>query len=115
MLIITNAFSLSMLDGNFSCKRFEKITQQEAAQCFNEYRNNYDSYIGHKDTGSIVADMLGYFGTLWDSTRRSYVDKDGDFILVAQYSGTRLPEGSTTLPQGAKIEFWLVQEQRLLY
>jgi hypothetical protein len=31
----------------------------------------------------------------------------GDRVLVGQYSGTRLPEGATTLPEGATIR-WLV-------
>jgi hypothetical protein len=29
----------------------------------------------------------------------------GDVLFVAQYSGPRLPEGATSLPDGAKIEF----------
>jgi hypothetical protein len=29
-------------------------------------------------------------------------------MLVAQYTGPRLPEGATTLPPGAKIRFILV-------
>ena len=31
-------------------------------------------------------------------------------MLVAQYSGPRLPEGATALPAGARIEFWLVHD-----
>jgi hypothetical protein len=31
----------------------------------------------------------------------------GDRVLVGQYSGPRLPEGTTTLPEGATIK-WLV-------
>jgi len=30
-------------------------------------------------------------------------------MVVAQYMGPRLPEGATTLPEGAKIEFWKVE------
>lgn len=32
----------------------------------------------------------------------------GVLILVGQYIGPRLPEGATTLPEGASIEWWTV-------
>ncbi len=32
-----------------------------------------------------------------------------DTVIVCQYTGTRLPEGSTQLPEGAKIEPYIVQ------
>lgn len=33
----------------------------------------------------------------------------GDVALVAQYTGPRLPEGTTSLPEGAKLEWWLIE------
>lgn len=33
---------------------------------------------------------------------------DNDWLLVAQYAVPRMPEGATTLPDGASIQFWVV-------
>lgn len=32
----------------------------------------------------------------------------GSLALIGQYTGPRLPEGATTLPEGAKIEWWVL-------
>jgi len=33
----------------------------------------------------------------------------GDKAVVAQYIGPRLPEGATSLPEGSKVEFFLLK------
>ena len=33
---------------------------------------------------------------------------DSASLIVAQYRGPRLPEGATSLPAGASIEFWQI-------
>jgi hypothetical protein len=43
-------------------------------------------------------------------TNRATVSlKKGDTVVVGQYRGSRLPEGATTLPEGATIQWlWVV-------
>lgn len=63
------------------------------------------SVVGHADTAAVIADDLG---TEINTDRRSVKLATGDKILVAQYSGPRLPEGATSLSAGASIGYWLV-------
>ena len=42
------------------------------------------------------------------TNRINVVLKPGDNVIVAQYIGPRLPEGTTTLPAGARVEFFKV-------
>ncbi|MBI2642124.1 MAG: hypothetical protein HYW96_00935 [Candidatus Wildermuthbacteria bacterium] len=56
--------------------------------------------------------MLAPLGVNLPPGQRGQVDWmrwiDGYPILVAQYVGSRLPEGATTLPTGARIIWFLV-------
>lgn len=65
-----------------------------------------ESVIGHADTARIVSDILG---VELPANRATVKLQPGEKMIVAQYSGPRLPEGATTLPEGAKIEFVLVE------
>ena len=112
MIYIANAFSVQMLDRD-SCPdlgrpvEFVPCSASFAREHLDE-EGPWVGAIGHADTAAIAAGQLGLqpeqvFG------RVSVSFKDGDTLLLAQYRGPRLPEGSTTLPEGAKIEWWLVQ------
>lgn len=58
------------------------------------------SYIGHADIARIVGLPM--------NRETCPPLKAGEQFLVAQYVGPRLPEGATSLPEGAKIEYrWL--------
>ena len=65
-----------------------------------------ESVIGHADTARIVSGMLGIELPV---NRANVKLACGEKMIVAQYSGPRLPEGATVLPEGAKIEFVLVE------
>ena len=58
------------------------------------------SCVGHPDTASV----LGV-----ECNRVSISLEPGDVLYVAQLQGGRLPEGSTTLPEGFHFEFFLVE------
>lgn len=58
------------------------------------------SCVGHPDTASV----LGV-----ECNRVSISLKPGDVLYVAQLQGGRLPEGSTTLPEGYSFEFFRVE------
>lgn len=64
------------------------------------------SAVGHKETASILSEM---FGVDVPFARKTVLMDPGDAAIVAQYIGPRLPEGATTLPKGASIEFRLVE------
>jgi len=91
-----------MLTGN-SVVRFTQITIEQAREILS---GNLESFIGHTDTANVLSSLLGIPIAV---NRASFTAQQGEQFIVAQFSGPRLPEGSTTLPEGAKIIFWLVE------
>ena len=97
-MFITNAFSINMLQ-NSAQINFIKISRNTAK----ELSRFAVSAIGHEDTARAVSIMMD---TEFQQNRISLEFKGS--LLVAQYRGPRLEEGTTTLPEESKIEFWLV-------
>lgn len=102
-MIITNAFSLNMLDANgtvhVEVTRLSRI--EEVLIILLE--SGYTSAIGHADTAVVFASVLGVAVPF---NRATVTLNRGDEAIVGQYRGPRLPEGATSLPEGASIE-WL--------
>ena len=98
-MYILNAFSLGMLvgDANVAVREVSRAMAASLAA-------NCPSAVGHADTAAVFSNVLG--GAV-PCNRATVVLKDGDLALVGQYSGPRLPEGATSLPEGATIK-WLV-------
>lgn len=89
-MYILNAFSLQMLKV-FPCSvKVEEVDTLPAG---------LDSAIGHADTAAV----LGY-----PMNRVNVSLNPGDVAYVAQLQGGRLPEGSTTLPEGFSFKFMKV-------
>lgn len=70
----------------------------------------YDAYvtesgIGHADTAALVSGILGREVPM---NRVSLAWTPGTIILGALYTGPRLPEGTTVLPEGASLSFYVV-------
>lgn len=86
-MYLLNAFSLQMVTGFPVNVKFEEVT---------ELPRGLVSAIGHQDT----ANVLGV-----DMKRINVVLNAGDIFYVAQLQGGRLPEGSTTLPEGYSFRF----------
>lgn len=63
------------------------------------------SAVGHADTATLLGQELE---REVPANRVSISLEPGDVLLVGQYVGPRLPEGATTLPEGATIEWWVV-------
>jgi len=109
-MIITNAFSLSMLCESrvVDCR---KLDQTEATQAAREARATWDiggefvSAVGHADTAALFSRLLG---VEIEPNRQSIVLRPGSMLLVGQYTGPRLPQGATELPAGATIDWWCV-------
>jgi len=68
--------------------------------------NNCESCIGHADTANVLSNLLQ---NEIPCNRVTVQLKQNEKCIVAQYIGPRLPEGSLRLPEGSKIEFFLVK------
>ena len=98
-MYILNAFSLNMVVGDADVS-VREISPTMAASL----AANCPSAVGHADTAAVFSSVLG---VPVPCNRATVALKDGDVALVGQYSGPRLPEGATSLPEGAAIK-WLV-------
>lgn len=97
--ILANAFSISMLPMEaMNFIRVKKINP-------NDIPADVESAIGHEDTARVVSGILGFDVK---PNRVSIKLSENDVLYVAQYTGPRLPEGATTLPEGASLEFFEV-------
>ena len=111
-LLVSNAFSINMLNAETSsindscyCYRFDSVTIEQAQQVLKSIGGRYRCCIGHVDTAQLVGNQLG----LELAANRETVSlAPHGVMLVAQYTGPRLPEGTSTLPEGASISYWLV-------
>lgn len=108
MNIITNAFSLNMLDTIEAQITATQIPLERAQMLVKTFE--YESAVGHTDTASVFSDQLGQTIPTNRVSVQLTLTKlyDKHSLLVGQYSGPRLPEGATKLPEGAKIQWWNV-------
>ena len=98
-MFLLNAFSLNMLAGNADVH-----VREVSLDTARNLARVCGSAVGHADTAAVFADVLGINVP---TNRVSVTLEDGDTALVGQYSGPRLPEGATKLPEGATIK-WVV-------
>jgi len=99
---LLNAFSLNMLPSATPCTIQVKPVGLIEAQAL---AATTTSAVGHADTATVFASVLG---VPVPCARVNVALKVGDTALVGQYRGPRLPEGATTLPTGATIEWVIV-------
>ena len=100
-MFILNAFSLNMLVGNADIS-VREVSQNVAACLAADCTST--SAVGHADTAAVFSHVLG---VEIPCNRATVALKPGDVALVGQYSGPRLSEGATSLPEGATIK-WVV-------
>lgn len=99
---LLNALSLNMIAAFPVSIHVVELTLDEARQWLNR---GFQSAVGHADTAAVFASVLGFDVPCVRSTVTLQLN---DQSIVGQYSGPRLPEGATTLPEGAKIRWLLV-------
>lgn len=99
---LLNAFSLNMLGPEDYFLRVRPLSKEEASYL----AADAVSAVGHQDTAVIFAAELG---VPVPCDRRTVALNRGDQAIVGQYIGPRLPEGATTLPEGAQIAWRLVE------
>lgn len=102
---LLNAFSLNMFAAFPAQMSVREISLEEARALA---KAGLESAVGHADTANVFASQLG---TEVPANRVTVSLAKGDVCLVGQYRGPRLPEGATVLPEGATIQ-WLVVEVR---
>jgi hypothetical protein len=88
MIYVGNAFSLGMVSRDQLGQ--VRMTPCEAPDLVRG-SGGYVSCVGHADTAAVLGVPMN---------RISVTLKTGDTLYVAQLRGGRLPEGSTTLPEG---------------
>mgnify|MGYP001028647096 CR=1 FL=1 len=87
---LLNAFSLQMLKGDATVRFTEVDSLPEGLT----------SAIGHADTARVLGVPMN---------RVNVTLQKGDVAYVAQLQGGRLPEGSTTLPEGFTFKYVKVE------
>ena len=93
MKYISNAFSLQMLDISTAVSlSVTPVTESE----FESVKDSAESVVGHSDTAAVLGVSFN---------RANLQLKSGDELYVAQLVGGRLPEGSTTLPEGFAFKY----------
>ena len=99
---VLNAFSANMIQFPASVN-FTEVALEEVVKLLG---NEVDSAVGHADTAAVFSNLLGL---KVEAKRQTVTLAKGETAILGQYSGPRLPEGATELPDGAKI-VWLKVE-----
>lgn len=107
---ICNAFSLNMLVAEAveaGCRiHIQAVSLEHAAELAGS--QGPVSAVGHVPTAAIFERQLGIPVPM---NRATVALQAGDRVLVGQYSGPRLEEGTTELPEGAAIKWIVVSVQ----
>lgn len=90
MAYLLNAFSLQMIDVPCNVK-FTEVSKLPSG---------LTSAVGHQDTANVLGVEMNRINV--------HINK-GETAYVAQLQGGRLPEGSTTLPDGFSFKFIKVE------
>lgn len=96
---LSNAFSLQMLKDDATVQ-VSTVSKKEVPW------DKVVSVVGHADTAKVLGVQC---------QRTSITLKAGDVLYVAQLTGGRLPEGTTTLPEGFSFKFMKVEIFRPLH
>ena len=105
-VVIANAFSLNMLTLEVGitnlqvCPASPDVIREEIAEA-----GGFTSIVGHADTAAIFSSLLGLEVPC---NRATFTLEEDHVLFVGQYKGPRLPEGATSLPEGASVEWAMV-------
>lgn len=103
MIYLGNAFSLGMLPEGMVAR--VRVVPVDVAAVRWELKKGFESAVGHQSTADVFADILDVPVTM---KRLSVKLNTFDTLIVGQYSGPRLAEGVTKLPEGAEIQWFVV-------
>lgn len=99
MIYLANSFSLQMLNMD---KVNSIIVSPISLEEVKGLLTNFVSAVGHADTATVLSSTLGINIPM---NRVNISLTPGDVLVVAQLTGGRLPEGSTTLPEGFSFKY----------
>lgn len=111
MVYVVNAFSLNMLDLSKKLKVIIKPIKIEKIKDILD-KNEYKSAIGHKDLVNII---YSEFGLEFEANRVSLKLNKKDSLIVFQYIGSRLAEGTTKLPENSTIKTYKITESSVCF
>mgnify|MGYP003617133033 FL=1 len=103
-IYLSNAFSLSMIAHLGHCDldvTTNICNYQQMVEALKPI-----SVVGHEDTANLFSNILCMDVPM---NRVSVTLEKGDILIVGQYTGPRLPEGTSILPEGASINWMCVQ------
>jgi len=104
-VVIGNAFSINMLSKAIHEVAFAPVSVEQVKALITE---TFTSCVGHPDTARVMSSILGVEIPM---NRVSYVFGENDILIVGQYTGPRLSEGASQLPEGATITWWKVNHK----
>lgn len=105
-VILTNAFSIQMIEGKQNRVSFIEISLPEVLCILNDKHTEFKSAIGHADTAKVLSSLLDRD---IEVNRININLNQSVTLIVAQLVGGRLPEGCTTLPEGFEFKFYIVE------
>ena len=126
IMLVLNAISLNMIPrgvtGNLLILPLTKEKLEEIVQRPDHW-GDLESAIGHADTAALFEKTLveilakappeklrnGEVPTIKLPANRVNVELTSAPVIVGQYIGPKLPEGCTTLPEGAEIDWIFVR------
>ncbi len=103
MIYVSNAFSLNMLAVKNCQLSVKGVNPRQVAQLLDG--EVWVSVVGHEPTAKLLSANTGVDIRFNRVTAKL---EKGDTLFVGQYIGPRLEEGATTLPEGATIEWCVV-------
>ena len=105
-IVIANAFSLNMLTLGVGATDLQVCrVPPEYIRGEIEEAGDFTSIVGHADTSAVFSSQLGLD---IPCNRATFKLEEDHILFVGQYKGPRLPEGATSLPEGAKVEWAMV-------
>lgn len=129
-MLVLNEISLNMIprgvNGNLLIHPLPKETLEDILQRPDRW-GDLESAIGHADTASLFEKTLveilsnappqnlrdGIVPTIKLPANIVNVELTSKPVIVGQYRGPRLPEGCTTLPEGAEIDWIFVRWDKI--
>ena len=105
-VVIANAFSLNMMALEVGATDLQvcRICPEYIRQTIEE-AGGFESIVGHADTAAVFSSLLGLDVP---ANRATFTLEEDHILFVGQYKGPRLPEGATSLPEGARVEWAMV-------